>query len=171
MTWPPDKRAFKELFEEYYPPLCNFANSLIKDWDLSQEIVQETFLKLWEQKQEIQINTSVKSYLFQSVKFLAIDYHRKLKHQKGKKEAYIQQVDLVEDGFRNTSEETALLRHHLYQAIHLLKPKMQEIFKLNKFEGLTYEEIAAHLNVSKRTVEDNMARAFKLLYEQLKDKR
>ncbi len=171
MTWPPDKRAFKELFEEYYPPLCNFANSLIKDWELSQEIVQETFLKIWEQKQEIQINTSVKSYLFQSVKFLVIDYHRKLKNQKVKQGEYLQQVDLVEEEFRNTSDETALLRHHLHQAIQQLKPKMQEIFKLNKFEGLTYEEIATHLNVSKRTVEDNMARALKILYEQLKDKR
>lgn len=171
MTWPPDKRAFKELFEEYYPPLCNFAFSLLKDWELSQEVVQETFLKLWEQRNDIQINTSVKSYLFQSVKFLVIDYHRKLKKQKIKLEGYTLQIDTAEDNFNNTSEEMVFLRHQLHKAIQQLKPKMQEIFRMNKFEGLTYKEIAEHLKISKRTVEDNMARALKLLYEQLKDKK
>lgn len=171
MTWPPDKKAFKAIFEEYYPPLCNFAYSLIKDWELSQEIVQETFLKVWEQRHEIQINTSLKSYLFQAVKFLVIDYHRKLKHQQSKQSDYLNQVEVVEEHFLHTTEEAILLRHHLHRAIQQLNPKMQEIFKLNKYEGLTYEEIAEHLKISKRTVEDNIARAMKLLYEQLKDKR
>ncbi len=143
--------------------------TIIHDWDLSQEVVHAVFVKIWESREQLSIQSSVKSYLFQAVKNRSIDTLRKMGSENKLKEEVLSrtkedhQETIIED-------EQIILRHLIKQAVQQLKPRMKQIFELHKFEGLTYQEIADYLQISKRTVEDNMARALKILYNQLKSK-
>ena len=163
-----DQQDFRRLFDEYYNMLCNFLHKQSHDWDLSQEIAQRTFVKLWEKRNDISVNSSVKSYLFQSARNTLIDHYRSTKSANHHAEKYAEgSSDLVEiaaeaDGLAVTEK--------IAWAVEQLKPKTKEIFLLSKREGLTYDEIASYLEISKRTVEYNMRNALLQLKELLKGK-
>lgn len=164
-----NRDSFRKLFEENYNLLCNYINRFAKDWDLSQEIAQKTFVKLWEKKNDITINTSPKSYLFQSARNTLIDYYRSTKSANVHAEKYSDEIQEVEDpGIEDGA--AAMLTEKISWAVDQLKPKTREIFLLNKKEGLTYDEIAEYLNISKRTVEYNMKTALLQLRDLLKGK-
>jgi RNA polymerase sigma-70 factor (ECF subfamily) len=164
-----DRDSFRKLFEENYNLLCNYINAQTHDIELSQEIAQKTFVKLWEKREEISFNTSSKSYLFQSARNTLIDYYRSLKASNIHAEEF-------SDGLAETEEmsveddQTVVITQKIAWAVDQLKPKTKEIFLLNKKEGLTYDEIAEYLNISKRTVEYNMRNALLQLKDLLKGK-
>ena len=165
-----DNRPFTEenfemYFNQFFGPLCNFVNSNIRDWESSREIVQSTFLKIWENKERIEVNTTVKSYLYSSVRNRMIDHIRSNK----KKDEVHEEVG--GHGVENNEKEldSFLIRQEILKSLDKMKPKMRKIFSLSKIEGLTYSEIASYLNISKRAVEDNVARALRLLKEDLQD--
>lgn len=159
------EESFEEVYKKYFNPLCNFAYQYVKDWEDSREIVQDTMAKIWINRKNLKIHSSVQSYLYQATKNGVIDFVRKSSKL----------VD-NEDNIRKTMEDNLKseenlkpykVRQAILEAMESLKPKNREIFKLNKIEGLTYKEIANHLNISERSVEDNISRAFKILKEQL----
>lgn len=152
------EQEFKEIFEKFFNPLVNFINQYIQNIENSREIVQITFLKLWDKKDSLTIESSVKNYLYRSAKNAMIDYIRKyekLNIVSDEQERLINNLPDHDDSYLSPY----LIRNEIYRAMEELKPKNKEIFRLSKFEGLTYEEIATHLNISKRSVEDNVARA------------
>jgi len=159
---------FQNIFKEYYNPLLNFINSYLHNIENSKEVVQNTFLKVWENRLNIDVNSSVKSYLFQIAKNTMIDYIRKNKK-------YSLNLELnreIEQNFTQISTDAIdpyIIKSAILKVMAQLKPKNKEIFELHKFEGLTYVEIAEYLNVSKRTVDDNISRTLKYLKEELKD--
>ena len=152
------EEEFKALYKQYYGPLVNFINQYLNNVENSKEVVQITFLKFWDKKDTLQITSSFKNYLYRSTKNTMIDYLRKY-----------EKLDIISDHDSSIinnlpdSDDAFLspfiIREEIFKAMDLLKPKNREIFRLSKFEGLTYEEIAKHLNISKRSVEDNIARA------------
>lgn len=163
-----NKDTFRRLFEDHYDLICNFLNAQTRDWDLSQEVAQKTFVKVWEKRKDISFSTSPKSYLFQAARNTLIDYYRSNKSSSSNAERYSEQLDKAtempeDDGGLAVTQKIAW-------AVDQLKPKTREIFLLNKQEGLTYEEIADYLNISKRTVEYNMKNALVQLKDLLKDK-
>lgn len=164
-----DQDSFRKLFEENYNLLCNYINTYAKDWDLSQEIVQKTFVKLWERREDINFNTSSKSYLFQSARNTLIDYYRSHKSAAIHAEKYSDGVDEAEE-MPVEDDQAAVITQRIAWAVDQLKPKTREIFLLNKQEGLTYDEIAEYLKISKRTVEYNMKIALLQLKELLNGK-
>ncbi|MBK8504759.1 MAG: RNA polymerase sigma-70 factor [Saprospiraceae bacterium] len=164
-----DRESFRKLFEENYNLLCNYVNSYAKDWDLSQEITQKTFVRLWEKRDEISFSTSSKSYLFQSARNSLIDYYRAHKSATVHAEKYTEDMD-VKEVVPVEEDEAVVITHKIAWAVDQLKPKTKEIFLLNKQEGLTYDEIAQYLKISKRTVEYNMKNALLQLKELLKGK-
>jgi RNA polymerase sigma-70 factor (ECF subfamily) len=164
-----DRENFRKLFEENYSLLCNYVNSYAKDWDLSQEIAQKTFVRLWEKRDEITFNTSSKSYLFQSARNSLIDYYRAHKSATVIAEKYTGDIEVKEE-IPIEEDHTMVVTHKIAWAVDQLKPKTKEIFLLNKQEGLTYDEIAQYLKISKRTVEYNMRNALLQLKELLKGK-
>lgn len=157
------------MFRQHYNLLCNFLNSRTQDWDLSQEIAQRTFVKLWEKRNEISFSTSPKSYLFQAARNTLIDHYRAHKVASDYADRYAEEKQWVESQDEETIEGLSLTSKIAW-AVDQLKPKNKEIFLLSKQEGLTYDEIAQHLNISKRTVEYNMKNALLTLKELLKDK-
>lgn len=156
---------FQVVFKTYFGPLCNYVNSYIRNWENSREIVQGTFLKLWENKDSIVIDSSIKSYLFSASRNRMIDFIRSDK----KKSDYLQNMDFDEAEEKIEDFNSYLVRQEIVKSLDKLKPKMKQIFSLSKIEGLTYSEIASYLDISKRTVEDNVARALILIKEDLKN--
>lgn len=155
-----NKKSFKKLYNDLYGPLVNYAYSKTKDWELSKEIVQNTFVRFWNRREDINIRTSVKSYLFSMVRNGIIDNYRQdkktvdLEDVKRSNTLYVEQEEVV-------IQDDYILKYNLKKAISNLKEKRRRIFELSKFEGLTYKEISQYLNISERTVEDNIAKSFK----------
>ena len=157
------------MFEDHYDLICNYLNAQTRNWDLSQEVAQKTFVKLWEKRKDIAFTSSPKSYLFQAARNTLIDYYRSQKSASTNAEQYSDQIEKATE--MSVEDDGGLaVTQKIAWAVDQLKPKTREIFLLNKQEGLTYDEIADYLNISKRTVEYNMKNALIQLKELLKDK-
>jgi RNA polymerase sigma-70 factor, ECF subfamily len=162
-----DKKSFEILFRIYYAPLCSFSHKYVKDKDDCEEIVQGFFLKLWDKREELDINLSVKNYLFSSIRNRCLNY---IKHEKIKLEY---QSDMMKnpDGQIDTTNfimEVDLI-DRIDQSIAALPARRREIFVLSREHGLKYREIADQLGISIKTVETQMGQALKELREKLKD--
>lgn len=154
------KESFKLLFREFYNPLCNYAYTILKDRSLSEDTVQEVFAKMWDKREQLDID-SIKSYLFQSTKNKAIEMLRQQKRMT-KHNEQLQTVENIDHSIEDQADKY-LLKEKLFNSIRQLPPKCQEIFVLSKVNGLTYSEIADDLQISKKTVENQIGRALRLL--------
>ena len=153
--------TFEKVFKEYFNPLVNFVNSHINHWEDSREIVQNTFMKIWEVRDRLDIDTSLKSYLYQATRNGMIDFIRSSKRNQTMVDRLKRTVSEIDEDSKTM--DSLLIRQEIQRAMETLKPKNKEIFRLNKIEGLTHKEIAAHLNISVRSVEDNVKRATDLM--------
>ncbi len=125
-------------------------------------------MKIWNYKDRIDITMSEKSYIYQAAKNTALDHIRKYKlNTEVSLDDQMNRLNQVEAGTMKDSN-AFLLRAKIKEALNVLKPKTRKIFELHKFEGLAYEEIAYYMDISKRTVESNMARALILLRGELR---
>ncbi len=155
------KAQFKTLFDTYYNPLCNFCCRYLKDRSDVEDVVQDVLVKLWQNKDKIHLQKDVKYYLFTSVKNKAIELIRSRK-RKGEILDTLIPEKFFEDPVGDEADST-ILKEKLYNSIRQLPPKCQEIFVMNKVNGLTYNEISEELKISSKTVDNQMRRAFKLL--------
>ncbi|MCG8412176.1 MAG: RNA polymerase sigma-70 factor [Bacteroidales bacterium] len=159
-------KAYQELFNKYYDILCRYAYLYVPKEDIAKEIVQEFFIKVWEKRSSINIKTSVKAYLFNSVRNASLNYIRT-----NKRVEFIQ-INNIEHEITNEISDIEKLdkeyiSEQIAKAINSLPPKCKKIFLLSKESKLTYNEIAKELNISKKTVENQMGIAFKKLKEKL----
>ena len=163
-----DEVVFEKVFKNYYERLCNYANTFVNDMDEAEEMVQSTFLTLWEKRGSIDIHTSVKSYLYQTVHNQSLNRikHYQVKQAHGEYVKYHADVATIDSTQNFLSEE---LEQLINTAIESLPPQCQTVFRLSRFENLTYAEIAEHLNVSVKTIENHMGKALRIMREQLKD--
>ena len=161
-----DEKAFEQLFHRYYSHLCLFASRILQDDLSAEEIVQDFFVKLWEKRNDISIKTSVKSYLYRSVKNLCLNQieHNNIKLR------YAQNV--LSEKMHHLTDDSAFseidLTKKIEESIQSLPDKRREIFRLSREEGLKYREIAEKLNISIKTVEAQMGLAIKNLRDKLK---
>ena len=149
---------FQAVFTTHYNSLCNYAFTFVKDKDASEDIVQELFMKIWESRRELIMEDSVRYYLFTAVRNNSISYIRK---QKNTEEWNGEEIpDEVTPEKEGRSEEYRWL---LQKGIDRLPPKCKEIFLLSRFSNMTYKQIAASLNISVKTVENQLGKALKSL--------
>ena len=163
-----DSSAFSVVFSHYYKDLVMFANTFIRDKETSEEVVQDVFVKLWENKESITIKTSLKSFLLKSIQNKCIDRIRHLKIRDKYQSLILEHPVLFEndtDNYMLYSE----LENNLEKALKKLPADVTTTFSLSRFDGFTYHEIAEKLNVSVRTVEVRVSKALVMLREQLKD--
>lgn len=160
-----DEAAFSRLFDGYYTALCFFAAKYLGDLDLSRSLVQQVFVDLWVKREKTDVTSSVKSYLYRSVKNRCFDHLRKEKNTSEISESV---ENLNQMPFRDLLEE-AELNDRINSSINKLPEKCREIFLLCRFEGLKYAEIAQKMNISVKTVEMQMGIALKRLRENLSD--
>jgi RNA polymerase sigma-70 factor (family 1) len=163
-----DKEAFSTIFNAYYRDMVMFALSFTHEPDIAEEIVQETFVKLWEEHSKLKINESLRSYLLKSVQNRCIDWFRHKKVRQIHMNEVIHNSVLFEydtDNYMLRSE----LEDKIKKTLLLIPPDCREAFRMNRDEGLKYQEISEKLNVSVRTIEVRIGKALHLLREHLKD--
>lgn len=163
-----DKQSFSELFHRYYSALCLFAVRFLGDEEQSRELVQEVFVQLWEKRRQIRIHSSVKSYLFRSVKNQLINWanHQKVE-QKYLEKIMSEKIEMQPSQYYIEVD----LHRKIENSINALPAKRREIFKLSREQGLSYREIAEQLKISVKTVETQMGLALQQLREALKEYR
>ena len=157
-----EEPAYEMLFKEYYQVLVIFANKYLFDIDESKELVQDLFVHIYEKREKLVINSSLKSYLFRSVHNRSLNHLNSQKIKNKYAEHFGKTTTINENSIENEMNKTEL-EHAIYQAIAELPPKCRDIFKLNRFEGLSNSEIAEKLKLSKRTVETQISKALKIL--------
>ncbi len=161
-----DQTAFELLFKFYYPGLVIFASNIVLSKDEAEEIVQDFFVRLWDNRQNIKTDSNLKNYFFTSVKNRSINF---LKSNEIKRQI----IEELEKQMKNellynpdVYVDTELQRR-LKTAFAKLPPRTAEIFTMSRFRGLTNDEIANDLKLSKRTVETQVSKALKILRQEL----
>ena len=163
-----DDTSFEIFFKEHFAPLCVYCQFKFGfSTDEAKDAVQAAFLKLWQARQELQPGEILKAYLYKIVTNNCLDI---LKHEKVKLkyEKYLQREmagNMVDKSFERL--DLKQLSRDIDNAISELPEQMQKIFKLCKFEGLKYSEVALHLDISVKTVETQMGRALTRLRQKL----
>ena len=161
-----DQDAYKQLFIKYYSPLCEYASQYISDDD-SEELVQELMLFLWETRENLVIETSLKSYLFISTKHRCLNAIRKnLYHERIHNQIYEKIKDQFEDPDYYFVNE---LTENIQKAIENRPETYRETFAMSRFGENTNVQIAQKLGVSVKTVEYRISQALKILRLKLKD--
>lgn len=161
-----DQNAFEMIFRTWYSPLCNFAYSFLKDKDESEEIVQNAFVAFWEKRAQIQIDTSLKSYLYWSIRNACLNA---IKHEKVKR-AHADHTLSAGQAFESAENTLSNeLEERIEKAMMSLPEQCRLVFKMSRVEELKYAEIADQLGISIKTVENHMGKALRIMREELKD--
>ena len=159
-----NKSEFHTLFDELYSPLCNYAFAILKDHDEAEDIVQGIFVDFWNKENKDSISTEYERYLIRAVKFKCIDFQRK----EGVKRKYqAEAIHTQSSVIHEKEEEDSNLKEVLNLAIAQLPDKTRRVFMMSKLDGLSYKEIAEQMDISPKTVENQMGRAFRHLREKL----
>lgn len=155
-------KSFEELFRSFFPSLMAFAKKILVDEDDAREVVHQVFISIWEKRQEMDLSVSLKSYLFTSV------HNRSLNVIRDRKKFSSAEVpDVAGEWDVSSVIETMELEDKIMEVVSTLPEKCREVFELSRFDGLKYSEIAEHLQISVKTVENQMSKALKILREKL----
>jgi len=157
-------KSFEQIFQQFYSPLCNYATKIIRDDIISEDIVQQLFIQLWENG-KLETADNPERYLLRATKFKCIDY---LRSKKNRNISLPEELpDLIQ------TENSELLEEDIEPLLHYyaskLPPKTREVFLLSRNSGLTYKQIAEEMDVSIKTVENQMGRALRKMRELLKE--
>lgn len=160
-----ERQALKELFEREYLPVCRTIRRFVSDPATVEDLAQEVFLRFWVKRESLAVKSSLPAYLRRMAVNEALAYLRR------------QRNHIQDDSFprlaappSDDAEERLLqseLEHQLRMAIHELPPRCRTIFQLSRFEELSYKEIAQQLDISVKTVENQMGKALKHLRHRL----
>lgn len=162
-----DEKSFDTLFLKYYAGLCAYAKQFV-GYDEREEIVQDVMTWLWQNKEMITIETSPKNYLFRAVKnscYTFINRHEIKQRIISQMYDNASSCDYEDPNFYIVEE----LSEKIELALHRLPPAYREAFELNRFQKMTYQEIANQLGVSPKTIDYRIQQALKLLRIDLKD--
>ncbi len=163
-----DERAFELLFKEHFKELCAYCQYKFGfELYYAKDIVQTGFVKLWEARQSISPELSLKAYLYRIITNLSLDV---IKHQKVKQkhEKYVLQIASKNSSISDFENvDFKQLTTDINKALSELPERMRSIFELCRYEGLKYAEVAVRLNISVKTVETQMSRALVKLRQKL----
>lgn len=159
-------KDFEDLFKANYPSLCRISYRITNSQDTAEDIVQDCFYKLWKEREKIIIHFSIKSYLYKTVANASLNY---IKSNKRFQSLELKEdADLFEDpAAAEQEEQKEVLAKKIREAIDELPPKCRAIFVLCKFEGMKYREVAETLDISIKTVENQMIIAMQKIREKI----
>ena len=161
-----DELAFEALYNRYFKSLFNYAYSKVNDQFSAQEIVQELFVNLWQQRENMHADCC-RSLLFTIAKRQIISFYRK----EATRRRHYDQWTIQRQEYEETADQTALvsdLAHRYQTGLHLLSPKCQEVFVLSR-QGFANRQIAERLSISEKTVEQHITKALRVLRAHLKE--
>jgi len=163
-----DPKAYTFLVDTYHHKLCIYAYSFTHDHDLSEDIVQNVFMRIWKKRENLKDDFVIISFLYKSVYNEFIDQYRSQKSFYPLEKKYINSLnEIVENEDEHSLERIIKL---VKEEIQNLPPKCKEIFLLSKEEGLTNIEIAEYKNISIKSVEAHITKAFSILRNSLGEK-
>jgi RNA polymerase sigma-70 factor (family 1) len=163
-----DQQAFAEIYSRYAESLAGFAASKLYNLDDAKDILHDLFVKLWENREQLYITSSLRSYLFGIIRHRIIDKIRK----NITREEYAsvrQSLAAVYEQEIDKQLEVKELRQAIEKSLEQLAPRVKEIYKLSREEGLSNHEIAEKLNLSEQTVRNQLSVALKHLRKSLTD--
>lgn len=154
-----DYQDFNRLFFKYYASLCSYVTAIIEDSSDSEDIVQNLFVKFWSDRNKIAIHTNIEHYLFKSAKNSALNY---LRSETNRKKAMdkLEIMDCPEIEECSSREEYL---QKLEECINQLPERSKEVFLLSRFEELKQKEIADKLNISVKTIKNQIWKSLKYL--------
>ena len=163
-----NESAFEMIFKAYYQPLCRYAYSFLEDKEDAEEVVQSAFITVWEKRKSIDIQTSLKSYLYRMVRNGCLNV---IKHEKVKQQHVAHELAVTEVSYDAVSQKVYAteLETKITESMKALPEQCRLVFQLSRFEELKYQEIADQLQISVKTVENHMGKALKIMREQLKE--
>ncbi|HTF80425.1 MAG TPA: RNA polymerase sigma-70 factor [Cytophagales bacterium] len=163
-----DERAFESLFKFYYQRLCHYACSMLHEMEEAEEVVQQVFINIWDKRAHIEISTSFQSYLYRAVNNASLN---KIKQRKayGLHHEYIKLE--MESSIDSTTQAVLSeeLRGSIMEAVDLLPQQCKLVFEMSRFEGMKHQEIADELDISIKTVENQIGKALKHMRSYLKE--
>jgi len=160
-----EAKAYTFLVDTYHHKLCVYAYSLAHDHDSAEDIVQNVFMHIWNKRDNLKTDFSINSFLYKSVYNEFIDQYRKSKTIFPLEKKHIDELSfLVEEENQHSFERLIAL---VKQEINQLPTKCKEIFILSKEDGLSNIEIAEYKNISLKTVEAHMTKAFSTIREKV----
>ncbi len=161
-----DTECFEALYNGYFPALQRVALHIVSCPETAEEIVSDVFIKIWKNRDRLSVSTSLHSYLFAAVRNQSVDYLRRMCRVR-----YCTDEALPQHASDHPDPESRLIaaetEKRIEEAIESLPPQGRKVFRLNRDNGMKYHEIAAHLNISIKTVETHMGRSLSFLREKL----
>ncbi len=163
-----DEKIFEQVFKTHFKSLHAYAFTILKDEMAAEELVQNIFFKIWERPEKLSITGSIAAYLYRAVHNESLNH---LKHLKVRSKYQLHAVHQMKNETDNASKKILLkeLETKLHRALQELPEQCRTIFQLSRFEELKYREIADRLEISPKTVENQMGKALKLLRMKLVD--
>jgi RNA polymerase sigma-70 factor (ECF subfamily) len=157
-----DQPAFAEIYNRYAESLAGFAASKLYSLDDARDVIHDLFVKLWENRDEVYITSNLKSYLFSIVRHRIIDKIRK-NITREEYASMVQSLTVASQDSADRQVEAKELQQTIEKSLNQLPPRVKEIYKLSRDEGLTNHEIAEKLNLSEQTVKNQLSAALKHL--------
>lgn len=161
-----DQCAFESMFHNYYSKLCVFSNSYVKSLDIARDVVQEVFIKIWDNHEVFEIRHSLKGYLYQAVRNQSLNYIEKSKQKRKLGESLRKHEELLKE--ENSADlNTEELTEKVWKLVDELPERRRSIFILYRKHGLSYKEIAEVMGIKRKTVENQMGKSLQYLRDRL----
>jgi RNA polymerase sigma-70 factor (ECF subfamily) len=170
-----NREVFESVYKKFFGPLYVYAKEYVVEGNIAREIVQDTFLKLWEKRTSLDDNTSLQSYLYRLTRNNCLNYLKRVKVE----ERFQQfsrlnklELELNSSALNHSSAEKIIseeLEEKINETIESLPPKCRQIFKMSRNDEMKYKDIAKELNLSVKTVENQILKALKILRKHLSD--
>ena len=161
-----EKVVFDYVFNYYYSSLCTFSLQYIDNRNSVEDLVQDFFVYLWVEAPHLKIKLSLKSYLFTSIKNRCLDYQKHHKITEKYRNFILFSTEKDDNSTEHYFAETEL-RQAIQMSLGKLPPRCREIFEYSRLDGLSNQEIADKLSISKRTVELQISNSLKILRKEL----
>ena len=172
-----DRHAFEYLFKSYYALLCHYAFDLLKNEETAKEAVQEILIKIWENKENLNISASIRSYLYRSVHNQCLNWIKHNQVIKNLQDKYYEEIHQNADLLQYSEEENILedyfydgLEHDLKEAVQSLPEQCRIVFKMSRFDHLRHDQISQDLNISVNTVKTQIGRALEKIRLLIREK-
>ena len=159
--------SFRQIYSLHWSVLYKYAYNIIRNKDVCEEIVQETFFSLWNKREELQITHSLQAYLFTAVKYQTLNFIRAEKVRSAYAESFTAFESRLVDNSNEENIHLADLKKHVEIEISKLPEKCQQIYRLSRNENQSIKNISSLLNLSHKTVENQLSKALKHLRSSL----
>lgn len=157
-----DRKAFRQLYDALWQPLFVRVFTILRDRQLSEDILQEVWIDLWQRRKKIE-NENIEAYLFRAVRFKAYNHYRNASNRRTILRNLLAASEVAHNNNVEESLYLADTKEALLKCIEALPPKCKKVFELSRFEGLKNKEISQKLSISQSTVENHISNALKVL--------